>query len=61
MTAYFLPRPSQVRLGAAALLALAGLTGHARAQSPAPPTAVYWDNWVDHNGVSHMTRCQFHT
>ena len=32
----------------------------AEAADPAPPTAYYWPNWTDHNGVSHMTRCPFH-
>lgn len=32
----------------------------AEAADPAPPTAYYWHNWTDHNGVSHMTRCAFH-
>jgi hypothetical protein len=28
---------------------------------PAPPQATYWHNWTDSHGVSHMTRCAFHT
>ncbi|WP_408870738.1 MULTISPECIES: cupin domain-containing protein [Acetobacteraceae] len=44
---------------AAALLSVTAF-GAAHAADPTPPTAWYWHNWTDHDGISHMTRCPFH-
>ncbi|WP_419730824.1 cupin domain-containing protein [Lichenicola sp.] len=46
-----------------AMLALLGAgvagSGAAVARDPMPQVA-YWDNWTDHAGVSHLTRCTLH-
>lgn len=53
------------------VLAMAGFVGFSVAPQAAapdastasspPPRSVYWHNWTDSQGVSHMTKCTFHT
>ena len=48
--------------GAASLPIAAEATSSAAAtQSGKKPEASYWHNWTDARGVSHMTKCTFHT
>lgn len=28
------------------------------ASQPSFPTLIYWDNWTDQNGISHLTKCR---
>ncbi|OAG72389.1 cupin [Gluconobacter japonicus] len=50
----------RILLSLTVMSALATFGQGALAADPTPPTAYYWHNWTDHNGISHMTRCPFH-